>query len=185
MAICWKKLFRTARTKYQQIQDGTTTCLHVLSRSIHISYFLVYCPLVGVSDKGKWCLRIAKWYQKCLTKFYYLYNKSTEKLRSLKKLIQTWHPCGLNWQLHWGRWYGTYQSILDKIGHLVKGLQYAIDKFGVYLTDNTKIRAKTFGYVRRWQGYWHLLGMGFFLHMLIPLKELSLGWQKKILTAVV
>ena len=26
--------------------------------------------------------------------------------------------------------------------------------------------------------------MGFFLHLLMPLKELLLGWQKKILTAV-
>ena len=33
-------------------------------------------------------------------------------------------------------------------------------------------KARLFGYIN------NLLDMGFFLHLLMPLKELSLGWQK-------
>ena len=63
-----------------------------------------------------------------------------------------------------------------------------MNKFEIYLTDlenfgkkekKAKIKAESFGNVNR-----YLLGMRFFLHTFMSLKELLLGWQKKILTAV-
>ena len=70
------------------------------------------------------------------------------------------------------------------IGHLVNALQRAINKFGIYLKDIENLaktekkankKAELLGFISRWRDYRHLLGMGFFLHLLMPLKELSLG----------
>ena len=45
------------------------------------------------------------------------------------------------------------------------------------------MKTEIFGYVSRWRDYQFLLGIRFFSHLLMSLKELSLGWQKKIVTA--
>ena len=45
------------------------------------------------------------------------------------------------------------------------------------------MKTEIFGYVSRWRDYRFLLGIRFFSHLLMSLKELSLGWQKKIVTA--
>ena len=141
--------------------------------------------------------------KECLLRLYYLYNKSSKKLRSLEELIKDLEglikdleglialqdscfedagiapmkACGTRW-----------------IGHLVNTLQRAINKFGVYLKDlddmtkddSTKKpdSSRLFGYLKQWQDYRYLLGVGFFLHLLIPLKMLSLGWQKDYVCAV-
>ena len=132
--------------------------------------------------------------KECLLRLYYLYNKSSKKLRSLEELIKDLEglikdleglialqdsciedegiapmkACGTRW-----------------IGHLVNALQRDINNFGVYLKDLAKDDStrkpdgsRLFGYLKQWQDYRYLLGMGFFLHLLIPLKMLSLGWQK-------
>ena len=44
--------------------------------------------------------------------------------------------------------------------------------------------SRLFGYLKQWKDYRYLLGMGFFLYLLIPLKMLSLGWQKDYVCAV-
>ena len=49
---------------------------------------------------------------------------------------------------------------------------------------NRARRQGLFGYINKWKDYRYLLGMGFFLHLLMPLKELSLGWQKNVVSAV-
>ena len=134
--------------------------------------------------------------KECLLRLYYLYNKSSKKLRSLEELIKDLEglialqdsciedegiapmkACGTRW-----------------IGHLVNALQRAINKFGVYLKDLDNMAEddttkkpdspRLFGYLKQWQDYRYLLGMGFFLHLLIPLKMLSLGWQKDYVCAV-
>ena len=134
--------------------------------------------------------------KECLLRLYYLYNKSSKKLRSLEELIKDLEglialqdsciedegilpmkACGTRW-----------------IGHLVNALQRAINKFGVYLKDLDNMAkddttkkpdsSRLFGYLKQWQDYRYLLGMGFFLHLLIPLKMLSLGWQKDYVSAV-
>ena len=120
--------------------------------------------------------------KECLLKLYYLYNKSTKKLQSLKELISELDglldlndnpigddgvapikACGTRW-----------------IGHLVNALQRAINKFGTYLKDIENVaktekkghkKAELLGFISRWRDYRHLLGMGFFLHLLMPLKE--------------
>ena len=130
-----------------------------------------------------------------LLKLYYLYNKSLKKLRSLKEIISKLEcliylndnftdddgiapikSCGTRW-----------------IGHLVNALQRAINKFGIYLKDfenlangekKSSAKARLFGYINKWKDYRYLLGMGFILHLLMPLKELSLGWQKNFVSAV-
>ena len=125
-----------------------------------------------------------------------MYNKSSKNLRSLEDLItelgglierhdsyiedQVVAPmkaCGTRW-----------------IGHLVNALQRAINKFGVYLKDlekmaNDKTTQKAVSsrlcvYLKQLQDYRYHLGIGFFLHLLMPLKELSLGWQKYYVSAV-
>lgn len=72
-----------------------------------------------------------------------------------------------------------------------KSAPTAINKFATYLTDlenlgkkenKEKTKTEIFGYVSKWQDYRYLLGMGFFSHLFMPLKELSFGWQKKIVT---
>ena len=134
--------------------------------------------------------------KECLLRLYYLYNKRSKKLRSLEELIKDLEgqialqdsciedegiapmkACGTRW-----------------IGHLVNALQRAINKFGVYLKDLDNMAKddatkkpdswRLFGYLKQWQDYRYLLGMGFFLHLLIPLKMLSLGWQKDYVCAV-
>ena len=128
-------------------------------------------------------------------KLYYLYEESSTKLRSLNQLVKDLDglvdlvdnptedngvapikACGTRW-----------------IGHLVNALQRAINKFGIYLKDlenfarglkKAKTKAEILGYINKWRDYRYLLGMGFFLHVLMPLKELSLGWQKTLVTAV-
>ena len=45
------------------------------------------------------------------------------------------------------------------------------------------MKTEIFGYVSIWRDYRFLLGIKFFSHMLMSLKQLSLGWQKEIVTA--
>ena len=45
------------------------------------------------------------------------------------------------------------------------------------------MKTEIFAYVTRWRDYRFLLRIRFFSHLLMSLKELSLGWQKKIVTA--
>lgn len=68
------------------------------------------------------------------------------------------------------------------VGHLVKVLQRAIKRLGIYLQDledfgkkgkKAKIKLEVFGYVSRLQDYQYLLGMGIFLHLLMPLLKVS------------
>lgn len=68
------------------------------------------------------------------------------------------------------------------VGHLVKVLQRAIKKLGIYLQDledfgkkgkKAKIKSEVFGYASRLQDYQYLLGMGIFLHLSMPLSKLS------------
>ena len=72
-----------------------------------------------------------------------------------------------------------------------KSAPTAINKCATYLTDpenlgkkenKEKIKTEIFGYVSKWQDYRYLLGMGFFSHLFMLLKELSFGWQKKTVT---
>ena len=102
--------------------------------------------------------------KECLLKLYYLYNKSTKKLRSLKELISELDglsdlndntigddgvapikACGTKW-----------------IGHLVNALQRAINKFGIYLKDIENLaktekkankKAELLGFISRWRDY--------------------------------
>ena len=76
----------------------------------------------------------------------------------------------------------------------MNALKRAINKFGIYLKDLENLangekksseKARLFGYINKWKDYRYLLGIGFFLHLLIPLKELSLGWQKNFVSAAV
>ena len=106
--------------------------------------------------------------KECLLKLYYLYNKSTKKLRSLKELISELDglldlndnpigddgvapikACGTRW-----------------IGHLVNALQRAINKFGIYLKDienrvktekKANKKAELLGFISRWRDYRHVL----------------------------
>ena len=68
------------------------------------------------------------------------------------------------------------------VGHLVKVLQRAIKRLGIYLQDledfgkkgkKAKIKLEVFGYVSRLQDYQYLLEMGIFLHLLMPLLKVS------------
>ena len=97
----------------------------------------------------------------------------------------TWLPCILNWRFYRGQLCGTYQIMWAKwIGYLVK----AVQNFRIYLTDYENFgkegkKSKTNGRIlakfNRWQDYWYLLGMGFLLQLLMPLKELSLFGRRR------
>ena len=156
---------------------------------------MVYFPSVAVSNKGICCDSIAKWYQRMFNEITLLIQEKYKEAKILKELIDELDSlidltdnfiddddvapirvCGIRW-----------------IGNLVKVVQRGINKFGIYLTDlenfskkgkKQKIKAEMLADVSRWRNYWYLLAMGFFLQLLILLRELSLGWHKKIVTVV-
>ena len=82
--------------------------------------------------------------KECLKNLYYLSNKSTKKLRSLKKLINVLDGlvdltdnCVEDNSVAPITAYG-----IRLIGHLVKALERAINKFAIYLTDLENIGRK-------------------------------------------
>ena len=82
--------------------------------------------------------------KECLKNLYYLSNKSTKKLRSLKKLINVLDGlvdltdnCVEDNGVAPITAYG-----IRSIGHLVKALERAINKFAIYLTDLENIGRK-------------------------------------------
>ena len=134
--------------------------------------------------------------KECPLKLYYLYNKSSKKLRSLKELISELEGViGLNDNFIDDGGIAPTKSFGTRlVGRLVNALQRAINKFGIYLKvlenlsngeKKSSEKARLFGYINKWKDYRYLLGMGFFLHLLMPLKELSLGWQKNFVSAVI
>ena len=134
--------------------------------------------------------------KECILRMYYLYNKRSKKLRSLEDLFTELE--GLI-ELHDS--YSEGQGVAPMkacgtrwIGHLVNALQQAVNNFRVYLKDLEKmvndkttqkaVSSRLFVYLKQWQDYRYHLWIGFFLHLLMPLKELSLGWQKDYVSAV-
>ena len=128
--------------------------------------------------------------KECLLKLYYLYNKSLKKLRSLKELISELEGLiDLNDNFIDDGGIAPHKSCgTRRIGHLVNALQRAINKLGIYLKDLENLangekksskKARFFGYINKWKDYRYLLGMGFFLHLLMPLKKLF-GMAKEL-----
>ena len=70
-------------------------------------------------------------------KLYYLYNKSTKKLRSLKELIDELdYLVDLTGNFIKDDGVASIKAFGTRwVGHLVNALQRAIKKFGIYLVD--------------------------------------------------
>ena len=104
------------------------------SRAIPFWCIVHQLELAVKESVGKGFLNDTK---ECLMKLYYLYNKSTKKLRSLKKLIDELdYLVDLTGNFIKDDGVASIKAFGTRwVGHLVNALQRAIKKFGIYLVD--------------------------------------------------
>ena len=115
-----------------------------------------------------------------LTKVYYLYQKSPKRLLELKRIAEAWEKSvpkpSKSYGTHW-------------IDHKFTSMKIMLENYGAYISHIESLsqndsqalkRAELKGYLLKWKGPSVPISLAIYLHVLSPLKRLSLSFQQEL-----